>query len=140
MHLMYMCLCLQPSLCLEVAGLTVDGQMFVEENTLDLIYYASDGIIGLGFPMPGQHVIISTMVEEKLIDKPIFSFYINRYDFTYIHEYAACHDKPYISFCRDEGSYGGELVFGGTDPTHYTGTITYVPVTSDLYWQVHMNG
>ena len=43
------------------------------------------------------------------------------------------------SFFRGKGSFGGELVFGGTDPTHYTGTITYIPVTSDEYWQVHMN-
>lgn len=40
------------------------------------------------------------------------------------------------SSCRQEGSQGGELVFGGVDPNLYTGQITWTPVTQASYWQI----
>jgi saccharopepsin len=33
---------------------------------------------------------------------------------------------------------GGEAVFGGIDPTHYKGSITYVPVRRKAYWEVEL--
>jgi len=30
---------------------------------------------------------------------------------------------------------GGELVLGGTNPDHFTGEFTYVPLTTQTYWQ-----
>ena len=43
--------------------------------------------------------------------------------------------------CRNlSASDGGELVLGGTDPKHYFGSFTYVPLTSDTYWEFHMDG
>jgi len=34
---------------------------------------------------------------------------------------------------------GGELTLGGTDPSHYTGSFTYVPLSSDTYWEFAMD-
>ena len=34
---------------------------------------------------------------------------------------------------------GGELVLGGTDPMHYTGNITYVPLTKKKHWSFRMS-
>jgi len=56
------------------------------------------------------------MVEQGLIQEPVFSFWLNR--------------KP-------EEEEGGEIVFGGVDPAHYKGNHTYVPVTRKGYWQVN---
>ncbi len=42
---------------------------------------------------------------------------------------------------RDEtGKLGGELLLGGTDPTHFVGDLTYVPLTAETYWQFNMDG
>lgn len=32
-----------------------------------------------------------------------------------------------------------EVVFGGTDPNHYVGEITWIPLTSATYWQIKMD-
>ncbi|GJN15246.1 hypothetical protein PR202_gb02142 [Eleusine coracana subsp. coracana] len=57
------------------------------------------------------------MIEQGLIKDPVFSFWFNRH--------------------ADEGE-GGEIVFGGMDPSHYKGNHTYVPVTQKGYWQFDM--
>ena len=73
-----------------MAGLTISDQMFEEKDTLEFIG-PLDGEIGLGFPLPGQDLIIAKMVEQKLINKPLFSFFISRYHFSYtlvyVHNY-----------------------------------------------------
>lgn len=59
------------------------------------------------------------MVDQGLVKEPVFSFWLNR---------------------NTDGEEGGEIVFGGVDPDHYTGEHTYVPVTEKGYWQVeHSN-
>lgn len=79
-----------------------------------------DGILGLGFPslaVGGVQPPLDALVEQGLLEKPVFSFYLNR---------------------DSEGSDGGELVLGGSDPAHYVPPLTFIPVTVPAYWQVHM--
>ncbi|GAB1292022.1 Napsin-A [Apodemus speciosus] len=79
-----------------------------------------DGILGLGFPSLAVGRVqppLDALVEQGLLEKPVFSFYLNR---------------------DSEGSDGGELVLGGSDPAHYIPPLTFIPVTVPAYWQVHM--
>jgi cathepsin D len=90
------------------------GNVFVQEP--------ADGILGLGFMKISSSNVVpcfDNMVKQKLVEKPVFSFYLNR-DTT--------------------ASPGGEIIFGGSDPAHYKGNFTYVPIQNTGYWQFTMNG
>ncbi|KAF0916973.1 hypothetical protein E2562_015138 [Oryza meyeriana var. granulata] len=90
------------------------------EPSLTFIIGKFDGILGLGFPeisVGGAPPIWQGMKEQKLIEKDIFSFWLNR---------------------DPDAPTGGELIFGGVDPNRYKGTHTYVPVTRKGYWQFEM--
>jgi len=54
-------------------------------------------------------------MNQELIDEHVFSFRLGASE-----------------------SDGGELVFGGTDPSAYTGSISYVPVRRKAYWEVEL--
>uniref|UniRef100_A0A8C9RKT7 Renin n=1 Tax=Scleropages formosus TaxID=113540 RepID=A0A8C9RKT7_SCLFO len=75
-----------------------------------------DGIMGLAL-MPNRGTIIDTMIEEGLLDEPVFAFYLSR-----------------------NSERGSEVVFGGTDPSHYTGEIHWVPVQESSHWQLVFEG
>ncbi|XP_047332857.1 aspartic proteinase A1-like [Impatiens glandulifera] len=106
-----------------VGGLTIKNQDFIEATTLSGFSFTStkfDGILGLGFQeisVKGVVPIWYNMMNQGLIQNPVFSFWLNRN--------------------LEEGE-GGELVFGGIDPMHYKGNHTYVPVIRKGYWQFDM--
>ncbi|XP_067863684.1 pepsin A-like isoform X1 [Heptranchias perlo] len=82
------------------------------------LYYAKfDGILGLAFQdiaVSGATTVFHNMMSERLVEEPIFAFYLT----------------------RQNGESGSEVVFGGVDPNHYTGQINWVPVTEQGYWQI----
>ncbi|KAL6848679.1 hypothetical protein ACP4OV_021262 [Aristida adscensionis] len=107
-----------------VGDLVVKDQEFIEatkEPGLTFMVAKFDGILGLGFQEisvgNAVPVCLYKMIEQGLISDPVFSFWFNRH--------------------ADEGE-GGEIVFGGMDPSHYKGDHTYVPVTQKGYWQFEM--
>ena len=105
---------------LKVAGLDVKGQTFaeaMEEPGLAFLFAKFDGILGMGFPSISVQKVVppfNQMIDQKLIPKPVFSFYLNR---------------------DPNGSPGGEIIFGGSDPSRRNGPFTYVPLSKATYWQ-----
>ncbi|OWM75382.1 aspartic proteinase A1-like [Punica granatum] len=108
---------------IKVGDLLVKNQDFIEatkEPGITFLAAKFDGILGLGFQeiSVGDAVPVwYNMVDQGLVKEPVFSFWLNR---------------------NIEGEEGGELVFGGVDPSHYKGEHTYVPVTQKGYWQFNM--
>lgn len=106
-----------------LGDLVVKDQVFIEatrEASLQFVLAKFDGILGLGFQeisVGGVPPIWSEMVKQGLIEKEIFSFWLNR---------------------NEADTNGGEIVFGGVDTKHYKGKHTYVPVSKKGYWQFDM--
>ncbi|XP_058032667.1 gastricsin-like, partial [Ahaetulla prasina] len=108
-----------------IQGVSITNQEFglSETEPGSNFYYAKfDGILGLAYPSissGGATTVMQGMIQENLLDAPIFSFYLSR--------------QP--SF-QD----GGLLIFGGIDPSLYTGQINWIPVTQETYWQIAIDG
>nr|ABI78942.1 aspartic protease [Ipomoea batatas] len=106
-----------------VGDLVVKDQVFIEttkEPSLTFVLAKFDGLLGLGFQEISVEDVVPVwynMVEQGLVDEPVFSFWLNR---------------------DTNAEEGGELIFGGVDPNHFKGKHTYVPVTQKGYWQFEM--
>jgi phytepsin len=106
-----------------IGGVTVKQQTFAEitgEPGIAFIAASFDGILGLAFDsISVDHVtpVWYNLLKQQQLD-PIFAFWLNR---------------------DPDGSIGGELVLGGTDPNHFTGDFTYAPLTVETYWQFNMD-
>jgi hypothetical protein len=108
-----------------VGGVDVKGQLFAEVSKvsfgpLNIAFAAGkfDGLLGLGFKSISQYQIptpFESMIDQKLIDEPVFAFYL-----------------------QQDASAQGELVLGGIDKSHYTGELVDVPLTSETYWEVSL--
>merc|ERR1712232_1366514 len=77
-----------------------------------------DGILGLGWDsisVGGVPTVMKAPVDSKQLEQPVFAFYLGN-------------QQP------------GELVFGGVDPKHYTGDFSFVPLSSETYWEIALDG
>eukprot|EP01041_Mallomonas_annulata_P014095 gene14095-29989_t len=106
---------------LSVGGLSVPNQDFAEvtdASGLGLAYKVGkfDGIFGLAFPILSVNKIptpIENLISAKIIDKAQFAFYLGK-----------------------ENGDKGELVLGGYNPDRCGGNITWVPLSSETYWEI----
>ncbi|XP_046447133.1 lysosomal aspartic protease-like [Daphnia pulex] len=111
---------------LGIAGAQVIDQTFaeaVEEPGVVFVAGRFDGILGMSYPsisVQGVVPMFQNMMAQGLVDEPVFSFWLNRN--------------------LNNPENGGEILFGGTNPTHYEGEITYVPVSRKAYWQFSVDG
>lgn len=103
-----------------VGDITVPNVLFAEaikEPGVAFVAAHFDGILGFGYPeiaVNGMPPFFQAALATGAIKEPKFAFSL------------ATHGSV---------SSGGELVLGGADPTKYTGSFTYTPVTIKGYWQ-----
>ncbi|XP_036390082.1 pepsin A-like [Megalops cyprinoides] len=105
-----------------VAGINVPKQIFALSTTEpgNFLHYAPfDGILGLAFPSlssGGATPVFDNMMKQGLVSQDLFSVYLSR-----------------------EGSTGSMVTFGGIDQSLFTGSINWVPLTSETYWQIKID-
>jgi phytepsin len=106
-----------------IGGVQVQNQVFAEvTNEPGIAFLAAgfDGVLGLAFDtISVDHVtpVWYNLVSQGLVAAPVFSFWLN----------------------KASSGQGGELVLGGSDPNHYTGSFTYVPLTNQTYWMFNVD-
>jgi len=102
-----------------LGGLSIKKQTFAEAVQQPGITFAAgrfDGILGLAFKtisVDKVTPVFDNLWAQKLVSQNLFAFWLN----------------------RGGAGEGGEMTLGGVDPKHYTGDITYVPLTSTTYWE-----
>ncbi|XP_042367264.1 nothepsin [Plectropomus leopardus] len=110
---------------LKVGGLTVVNQEFGEsvyEPGAAFVMAKFDGVLGMGYPSLAEilgNPVFDNMMAQKIVDEPVFSFYLNRR--------------------TSSSNPEGELLLGGTDEALYSGPVNWIPVTSKGYWQIKMD-
>ncbi|KAL4674589.1 hypothetical protein H8959_018523 [Pygathrix nigripes] len=67
---------------------------------------------------PGVTPVFDNMMAQNLVDLPMFSVYMSS---------------------NPEGGAGSELIFGGYDHSHFSGSLNWVPVTKQGYWQIALD-
>ena len=78
-----------------------------------------DGILGLAFKSISEDSmtpVFQAFVKHKLLDENVFGFYL------------------------ETQGQGGELEIGGIDPAHYSGSITWIELSSETYWETKLDG
>jgi len=110
---------------LDIGGLAVQNQVFaeaVDEPGLVFIIAKFDGILGMAYEtISVDHVtpVWYNILSQNLVTSPIFSFWLDK---------------------NPRGSSGGEITLGGVNSNLYTGNFTYVPITSETYWEFKADG
>lgn len=77
-----------------------------------------DGILGLAFKsisVDGITPVFQSFVNEKALDENVFGFYL------------------------ESTGQDGELEIGGIDPTHYSGSLSWIDLSSDTYWETKLD-
>ncbi|KAG8002726.1 Pepsin A [Nibea albiflora] len=105
----------------EVGGISVANQVFGLSQTEApfMAHMAADGILGLAFQSIASDNVVpvfDSMINQQLVQQPLFSVYLS-----------------------SKSQQGSEVLFGGTDSSHYTGQVTWIPLTSATYWQIKMD-
>ena len=108
---------------LDMGGLQIKSQEFAEVTNaagLGAAYKLGkfDGILGMAFDVLSVNDVptpMDNLASQGLISQSQFAFYLG-------------------NSAKDRG----ELVLGGTDPAHYTGPISWVPLLAATYWEITM--
>nr|ATU82839.1 secreted A1 protease-like protein [Pristhesancus plagipennis] len=111
---------------LRIGDIEIPNQLFTEttdESESPFYRAQTDGLLGLAFPeLAKDHATppMNNMINQGLVEKPIFSFYLNR---------------------DIDAEEGGEIIFGGVNKDRFDeSTVNSVSLTSTTYWEFRMDG
>nr|ABY87035.1 pepsinogen A2 [Epinephelus coioides]ABY87037.1 pepsinogen A2 [Epinephelus coioides] len=101
-----------------VGGFAVQNQIFglSTSEAPFMQYMRADGILGLAYPRlsaSGATPVFDNMMKQGLVSQDLFSVYLS-----------------------SNSNRGSVVTFGGIDPNHYSGSISWIPLSSELYWQI----
>ncbi|XP_015278538.1 PREDICTED: pepsin A-like [Gekko japonicus] len=103
----------------QVGSIEVTNQIFglSETEPGSFLYYSPfDGILGLAYPSissSGATPVFDNMMSEGLVSQDLFSVYLSSDD--------------------QSGSF---VMFGGIDSSYYSGSLNWIPLSSESYWQI----
>nr|XP_024643387.1 pepsin A-2/A-3-like [Macaca nemestrina] len=106
----------------KVGGISDTNQIFglSETEPGSFLYYAPfDGILGLAYPSissSGATPVFDNIWNQGLVSQDLFSVYLS----------------------ADDQS-GSVVIFGGIDSSYYTGSLNWVPVSVEGYWQISVD-
>ncbi|KFP44309.1 Embryonic pepsinogen, partial [Chlamydotis macqueenii] len=104
-----------------VASLVDTDQLFGLSTTelgQFFVYVTFDGVLGLGYPnlaADGITLVFDKMVNESLLEENLFSVYLSR------------------------ETTGSVVIFEGIDESYFTGSINWVSISHQGYWQISMD-
>ncbi|XP_027899179.1 nothepsin [Xiphophorus couchianus] len=108
----------------QIGEMTILNQEFGEsvyEPGSAFVTAKFDGVLGLAYQSLAEimgNPVFDNMLAQKIVDQPVFSFYLSRRTRTSNPE--------------------GELLLGGIDEAMYNRPINWLPVTAKGYWQIKM--
>ncbi|KAL1131340.1 hypothetical protein AAG570_010958 [Ranatra chinensis] len=106
-----------------IGKINITDQTFAEMSYVPwaFVFSKADGVFGLAFDsyaIDNVTPFFYNMLKQKTVQKPIFSFYMNR---------------------DPSSKRAGTLFFGGVEERHYTGNFTFAKITKKGYWQFRMD-
>ncbi|RKP10791.1 aspartic peptidase domain-containing protein [Thamnocephalis sphaerospora] len=110
---------------INIGGVLLRGQSFglAQSESDEMDDQTIDGIMGLAFSelnaVSNAPTVLDTMIDQRLLDAPIFSFHLSRGD------------------ANTQST--GEIIFGGIDASRFQSPMRFAPVTRPLYWQFHVD-
>ncbi|KAM9476202.1 pepsin A-like [Clarias gariepinus] len=104
-----------------VGGISVQNQIFglSETEAPFMASMTADGILGLAYQSIASDnatPVFDNMMSQGLVSQDVFSVYLS-----------------------SNGQQGSEVLFGEIDTSYYTGSIYWIPLSSESYYQVTMN-
>ncbi|CAB1351840.1 unnamed protein product [Coregonus sp. 'balchen'] len=104
-----------------VGGISVTQQIFGASQTEApfMANMVADGILGLAFPnlaASGATPVFDNMMTQGLVSQNLFSVYLS-----------------------GNSAEGSVVSFGDIESNYYTGQITWIPLSSETYWQINMD-
>ncbi|KAF7705632.1 pepsin A-like [Silurus meridionalis] len=103
-----------------VGGIQVPHQIFglSQSEAPFMAHMKADGILGLAYPQLAEsnaEPVFDNMVQQGLV-QDFFSVYLS-----------------------SNSQTGSEVIFGGYNPKHYTGSLIWIPLSSETYWQISLD-